>query len=186
MSYTDVIATVPPAKHGRAEIVHDSPSKLECMMGAMHGQPLTREKYCRLLVGGRVVMTDAEFERMTNRSPIREARGNALIVGLGIGLILKPFIEQCKSVTVVEKEEDVIALVAPSFPTVTVVHDDIFEWLPEKGTKFDSIYFDIWPDVCSDDLEDDKLLRQRFRKYLVKGGYIESWTRIANRYNRYR
>lgn len=186
MSYTDVIATVPPAETGRAKIVHDSPSSLERMMGAMHGQPLTREKYCRLLVNGGVVMTDAEFERKTNMTPILKAHGNALIAGLGIGLILKPFIDKCESVTVIEKEVDVIALVASSFPTVTVIHGDIFEWLPDKGAKFDCIYFDIWPGVSSDDLGDDKLLRKRFRKFLAKGGYMESWTRIANKYNRFR
>lgn len=184
MSYTDVIATVPPAERGRAKIVHDTPSAMDRLQGSLHGQPLTRDKYCRLFVGSSVMMTDAEFERRTNISPICEARGHALIAGLGIGLILKPFIEKCESVTVIEKEDDVIALVAPYFPSVTVIHADIFEWLPDRGMKFDTIYFDIWADVCPDDLEADKLLRKRFRKYRAKGAYVESWTRIANRYFR--
>lgn len=184
MSYTDVIATVPPAERGRAKIVHDTPSEMDRLRGALHGQPLTREKYCRLFIGDSVMMTDAEFERRTNITPTIEARGNALIAGLGIGLILKPFIEKCLTVTVIEKEEDVIALVAPHFPTVKVIHADIFEWMPDKGAKFDTIYFDIWAGVCLDDLEDDKKLRARFRKYRSKGAYMESWTRIANRHFR--
>lgn len=186
MRYSDVLTLVPPAKRGIAEIVHDTPSQMDRLQGALHGQPLTRERYCRLLLNGSPMMTDAEFERKTNMTPILTANGDALIAGLGIGLILEPFLTNCQSVTVIEKEQDVIDLVAPSFPKAAVIHADIFEWLPAKGVKFDTIYFDIWPDVCADDLEDDKLLRKRFRKYLVKGGYIESWTRIANKYNHYR
>jgi spermidine synthase len=182
--YTNVIKLVKQGSHGSAKIVHDSPSQFERMIGAIHGQPLTRPNYCRLLINGSVMMTDAEFERRTNIAPVCQARGDALIAGLGIGLILAPFIKRCSSVTVIEKNQDVITLVAPSFPSVAVIHADIFAWTPDKGRKFDVIYFDIWAGVCPDDLEQDKRLRKRFQEFLAKGGYMESWTRIANRHFR--
>lgn len=178
--YSDVLRLVPPGKCGKAEIVHDTPSAMDRLQGSLHGQPLTREKYCRLLINGSPMMTDAEFERRTNFGAIYEARGDALIAGLGIGLILQPFIDTCSSVTVIEKEADVIALVGKSFPSVQVVNADIFEWLPAcKAKLFDVIYFDIWGDVCEDDLDEARKLHRKFRPYLRKGGYMASWCRTA-------
>lgn len=178
--YSDVLALVPPAKCGIAEIVHDTPSAMDRLQGALHGQPLTREKYCRLLLNGSPIMTDAEFERRTNFGAVYEARGDALIAGLGIGLILQAFIDTCSSITVIEKEADVINLVGKSYPTVTVIHADIFEWLPARKAKlFDVVYFDIWSDVCEDDLEGARKLHRRFKPYLREGGHMASWCRTA-------
>lgn len=180
MNYTDVIARVPPGKVGVAELVHDTPSELTRLRAAIQGQPLGREKYARLLIRGRLYMTDAEFEWRTNSEPVMRARGDVLIAGLGIGLILDPIIEKAATVTVVEHEADVISLVAPHFPTVKVVHADIFKWEPEKGAKWDMIYFDIWPNISEDDLDEAKALRKRYRKFLRKGGWMGSWTAYAN------
>ena len=65
-TYTDVCSVLKPAKRGSAEIRIDTPSGFERLSGALHGQPLDREKYAQLLINGRVMMTDAEFERRTN------------------------------------------------------------------------------------------------------------------------
>lgn len=148
-------------------------------MGAMRGQPLTRDRYCRLIVKGNVMMTDAEFERRTNLVAIRNCKGDALVAGLGIGLILAPFCSKCSSVTVVENNEDVISLVSPKYPGAKVVHGDIFSWSPEKGQKFDTIYFDIWPGFSMDDVDEAKNLKKRFRKHLKKGGWMGDWASEA-------
>lgn len=156
-------------------------SRSRSPQGALHGQPLARERYCRLLLNGSPMMTDAEFERQTNIDAILQARGDALIAGLGIGLILQSFIDNCTSVTVIEKERDVIDLVAAAYPTVTVIHADIFDWSPSRKAKplFDVIYFDIWADVCEDDLQEARKLHRKFKPFLREGGYMESWCRTA-------
>lgn len=182
MDYTDTIKIVKQGRQGIAEIKHDTPSPMDRIQGSLHGQPLTRDKYCRLLLHGSPVMTDAEFERRTNIGPVLAAKGDALIGGLGIGLIIQPFLEKCSSVTVIEKERDVIDLVGRCFPEVTVIHADIFDWKPINGTRFDTIYFDIWADICSDDLKEARLLHRQFKRYLRPGGYMESWCRIALKY----
>jgi spermidine synthase len=125
-------------------------------------------------------MTDAEFERATNVEFMDAARGDVLIAGLGIGLILDPIIPKCKSVTIIERERDVIKLVGPHFPSVKCIHADIDSWTPERGAKYDVIYFDIWPDICEGDLMIAKRLHSRFRKYLRRGGWMRSWTTFAN------
>jgi len=179
MEYSRVLE-IAPRKFGCAEIKHDTPTSFDRLRGKLHGQPLERDTYCRLLINGSVVMTDAEFERSTNMLPVIRAKGDALIAGLGIGLILEPFLKQCTSVTVIEKEPDVIELVGKNFYESTIIHADIFEWLPARKAKlFDTIYFDIWPNICMDDLREARTLHKKFRPYLRKGGYMESWCRIA-------
>ncbi len=179
MTYTNVAERVPPAIHGLAEIVHDVPSSFERMSGAMRGMPLNREKYVRLLINGKTWMTDAEFERGTNREILREAHGDALIAGLGIGLILDPLIAKCSTVTVVERSQDVIEIVAKQFLQATIVHADILDWSPAAGQKFDTIYFDIWADVSRDYQSESNGLKRRFRKYLNPGGWLGSWMTYA-------
>lgn len=180
MKYTDVIARVPEGACGAAKIVHDTPSGLDRIRGSMDGQPLTREKYARLLINGHAIMTDAEFERGTN-TVIFEAKGDALVAGLGIGLILDPLLAQCDSVTVVERSPDVIGLVGPHFPKCRIVQGDIHEWEPDKGAKYDFIYFDIWGDFNADMVNEADQLEAKFRKRLRKGGLMRSWVKTAIR-----
>lgn len=179
-TFTDVINRVPPGVIGKAKLVHDEPDELTRLRAAMHGQPLDSKKYARLFVGNRLVMTDADFEKRTNGEVVWRAKGDALIAGLGIGLILDPLLKKCTSVRVIEKEADVIALIGPHFPKAQIVHADIFDYTPQRGSKFDTIYFDIWPDICSDDLTEATKLHRKFKNYLRPGGWMRSWTRTAN------
>lgn len=81
-------------------------------------------------------------------------------------------------ITVLEQSQGVINLVGPTLPEkITVVHGNVFEYQPEKGTKFDSIYFDIWPTICTDNLQEMTQLHRGYRKFLVKGGWMDSWCR---------
>ena len=172
--YTNVLERITESKHGVAEIRHDTPSPIDRMRGAMSGQPLGRPKYARLLIGGRVYMTDAEFERRTNRDFMTRAHGDVLIAGLGIGLILDPLFEKCTSVTVIEKYPDVISLVAKHFPRATVIHADIFEWNPPAGSSWDTIYFDIWPGIGDQEVADGKKLERRFKRRQRCHSYLDA------------
>jgi len=126
-----------------------------------------------------VVMSDTPMELRTNLDAIYNSNGNVLIGGLGIGAILLLIQErpEVKSVIVIEKYKEIIEMVKPFLPLnekVKIIEADIFEWLPEKNNKFDTIYFDIWNNVCSDNLEDMKILKKRFRKFLNKEN-SEKW-----------
>lgn len=174
--YTDVLKRVPAQSNGSVVIEHSTPSQFDRLMGAIHRMPLNRERYCRLLINGEVVMTDAEFERKTNLSAIYAAHGNALIAGLGIGLILEPFIKKCSSVTVIEKNADVISSVGQHYPEISIIHADIFQWEPPKVQKWDTIYFDVWS-FFNDDTDKQALsLIRKYRKHLKPKGWIGAWT----------
>jgi hypothetical protein len=185
-AFTDVLKKIPPGQVGAARVTHDTPSRRDRLDGAIHGQPLYRDKYARLFVRNDLVMTDAEFERETNWEVLRRAKGDCLVAGLGLGLILDPLLKRCNTVTVVEKEVDVITLVGPAFSTCEIFCADICQWRPIKGQKFDTIYFDIWPHFNEDTAEEAAKLHQRFRKYLRLGGYMGSWCLAAQRKRRAR
>lgn len=126
------------------------------------------------------IMSDTWMERRTNWTFIDEARGDVLIGGLGIGMVLlevqdKP---EVTSITVVEKNAEVIDLVKPQLPLnekVKIVHCDIFDYKPEQ--MFDTIYFDIWDTISGDNYPEMKKLHRRFSRKLNKGGWMNSWRR---------
>jgi hypothetical protein len=126
--------------------------------------------YIRLRDTFDCVMSNTPMEQRTNRDFIRYANGDVFIAGLGIGLIVLPVQEKenVRSITILEKFPEVIELVGKQLPVnakVKIVQGDVFNYEFPKGTKFDTIYFDIWNYVNSDVYEEMKLLKKKYRKY---------------------
>lgn len=170
---------LPPGQVGRAKIVHDSPDLLTRARAERDGQPLRAKKYTRLIVDGTLWMTDAEFECMTNLRVVEWAAGDVLIAGLGIGLILQPLLDSpdVKSVTVLERSADVIALVGPRYehPKLTIVEADAYTWKP-PATAYNLIYFDIWANVPNEDNKEEiTALKKRYRPALKRCGKTLAW-----------
>ena len=93
--------------------------------------------YVRLLHKGECVMSDTYMEKRTNSSFCANAYGDVLVGGLGIGMILMAIHdnEAVKSITVLEKHQEVIDMIAPQLPLndkVKIICADVFEWKPEK------------------------------------------------------
>ena len=194
MNPTEILRSVsipdllPEGRIGVATISHFEVSPMESaftgMRAAAHGaHELVRPgKYARLEVRGTLMMTDTSMERNTNMEFVRKAKGHVLIAGLGIGLILHAIKDkpEVTHITVIEKYVDVIALVGPSIREIygdrlTIIAADIFEWKPEKGTRFDCIYMDIWPSLSLDVLKEMGRLHRRFGQYKSPGAWMGSW-----------
>jgi len=127
-------------------------------------------KYVRLCDRTGCVMSDTDMEKRTNRNFIYNANGDVFVAGLGIGLIILPIQDnkEVKSITILEKYSEVIELVGKQLPLndkVKIIHGDVFEYEFPKGTKFDTIYFDIWNYVNEDVYEEMKILKKKYRKY---------------------
>jgi len=139
--------------------------------------------YCRLYVGDSLMMSNTPAEQRTNFGVVRNSRGDVLIAGLGIGMILVPILEkrEVKTVTVVEASRDVIELVEPSIRKVKggkklrVVEASIFDWQPPKDQKYDCIYFDIWATISTDTLKEMERLHRKFGRRKAPGGWMDSW-----------
>ena len=137
--------------------------------------------YTRLMHGKHVIMSDTDAERRDHFAPVLEAHGNVLITGLGLGMVaqaclLKPEVDH---VFVVENSRDVIQLVAPHyherFPDrFDVIYGDAFGYRPPRGLPIHTIWHDVWPNVCADNLPDMKYLSMRYRR---KGAWQGCWGR---------
>lgn len=140
--------------------------------------------YVKLFVDGCLMMSDTDMEKSTNRDFIKNAHGDVMIAGLGIGLILHNLEQKVKtgevtSITVYEKYQDVIDLIAPYYQhlPITIKCEDILEYKPPKGETYDTIYFDIWPSISTDNLDDIKMLHNRWKFRKRQGGWMDSWVK---------
>lgn len=135
--------------------------------------------YKRLMRGSTVVMSNTPMEVWTNRPFIRYAKGNVLINGLGLGMVLTAILRkpEVESVTVIEAAVEVIELVAPTFrddPKVKIIHSDAFEYQPAKGMRFDAVWHDIWDFISEDNLPE---MHRLHRKYGQRTSWQASWCR---------
>lgn len=189
-TYTDMATILPEGERGEAKVKHYTISPQEASFSrvrmAVTGgreQPADEGTYAQLFVNGSLVMSDTQMERDSNRIFVYEARGDVLVAGLGVGLILLPILasKRVESVTVIEKCQDVIDLVEPHIRKkaggnkLTVVCADIFDWKPPRGSHYDVIYFDIWGDICTDNLKGITKLHAKFRHRKRTGGWMGSW-----------
>lgn len=139
-------------------------------------------KYMILKRGSTVVMSDTMMERDTNLRAFNRARGHVLIGGLGMGMLMcgiqkKP---EVSSVTVVEKDQTLIDMMMKcglhiDEEKTVIVQGDVFTWEPGFKFKYDYLYFDIWDNICEDNVEEFKKLRKLYRKYRAKGSLINFW-----------
>lgn len=179
---------VPPGKSGSARVSHFSVTKHDEIMSLLTHRPyinsVDRGRYARLVVGDEVVMSDTTMERRSNYSVVLKARGDVLVAGLGLGMVLIPILKKPEVlvVTVVEKNPDVIKLVERhvrrfvgknNSDKLTVVHDDIFSYRPTQ--KFDVIYFDIWNEIDGDNLPSIAKLHQKFKSKLKRSDGVKPW-----------
>lgn len=123
----------------------------------------------KLLKKGRLLMSDSPQELFLQYEAYKEARGNILIGGLGLGMTptLLAKKKDVKKITVVEIEKDVIKLCNPRNKKIRVVNDDIRKFILSTKEKFDFIYIDIHystgvTEYISTVLPMRKLLTRRF------------------------
>lgn len=184
--YTPMSLILPESKQGVASITHftvdEAASMASCWRAVATGrmdEAVAMGRYARLVVDGELMMTDTQMEKDSNLPFLQAAKGDVLVAGLGLGMILLPVLEkkEVKTVTVLEKYQDVIDLVLPNLPSqkLTVIQADVMNY---KTTQmFDTIYFDIWPMRSRQNLEEMDFLHARFQGNLKPNGWMDSWYR---------
>jgi hypothetical protein len=194
-SFPDMAAVVPQSAKGCASVQHltiDAPSGRTISWA--YGEfktPSPAGTYATLRIANNdgkpqvVMMSDFYYERETCEEVVKRAHGDVLIAGLGLGMILHPILAkpEVRSVTVIEKYQDVVDLISPTLPAdprLTITTADIFEWQPSNGRLYDIIWFDIWPDIEASRLPEMRELRRRFLPYWNDSNpksWMESWHR---------
>jgi hypothetical protein len=185
--YEKMKVNIPEGKSGDWAVerftVSEHESKIDMISAILnhHRRFVPIGTYTRLLYKGRVIMSDTPNEIQDHMWFIRNAKGNILINGLGLGMALQACLEkpEVTHVTVIEISEDVIALVAPHFSEkygdrVEIINADAMEWKPPKGVRYNAVWHDIWESICEDNLPEMKILHRRYGR---KTDWQGSWCR---------
>jgi len=135
-------------------------------------------KYKRLMYRDSVIMSNTPAEIRECEDFMEIAKGDILINGLGLGIVLIALLKKktVKSITVIEKSKDVIKLVASAYKDerLTIINADAFKWRPPINVKYDYVWHDIWTNICYDNLVGmDKLCE----KYENKTKWQDCWAK---------
>ena len=182
--------TIPDKKIGDWSVstfeITEKDASFQNMRSLYSSGPTTNYKpgiYKRLCRNGKTIMSNTPDEIRDHIRFISLARGNVLINGLGLGVCLKAILEkdEVESVTVIEKQQDVIDLISPYFDDerLTIIHADSLEWKPPKGAYYDFVWHDIWDDICTDNLETMATLHRKYGRYC---NWQHSWRRDYLKY----
>lgn len=122
----------------------------------------------RLEEDGGVWMSDTPMEQESLRITSVLARGDMLIIGLGLGLLpilIKTHNRLVNTITIIEKNPEVVKLVYDKikFRKTSVEVCDGEDYLTHTSRKFDFIYVDMWGSIIAS-------LKQ-----------IDYWTNLAKR-----
>ncbi len=127
------------------------------------------------------------YDQMEVIFKIQELGGRILINGLGLGCVVKAALSfpNVERIDVVELEQDIINLVAPSYndPRVHIHHDNAYTIQWNKADKWTIAWHDIWANICSDNLEG---MAKLHRKYGHRVRWQGSWSKSECLYQRRR
>lgn len=124
-------------------------------------------------------MSDTPFEQEGARFASIVAKGDILIVGLGIGLLpvmIKARNKMVKTITIIEREQDVVNLVFRHIKTrkTRVVVADAESYLYTTDDRYDFIYVDIWEAFITP-LKVGELWTAIASRCLNEGGSVRWW-----------
>jgi len=127
------------------------------------------------------MMSDTPSEIYDHYEPIYQAKelgGRILINGLGLGCVIKAMLTfpNVTRIDVVELEQDIIDLVAPSYldPRVHIYRNNAYTIKWDKTDRWSVAWHDIWANICSDNLAD---MAKLHRKYGHKVTWQGSWAK---------
>ena len=184
----DMAVDVPDGEYGNCRVErfvigdHDIQNVIMAFHGGRDARPGT---YTRMYHKGVLWMSDTTAERRDHIYPatmIDRSGGRVLIGGLGLGMILRVALltPGVTEVDVVEINPDVIALVGPHYQKMaeregkrlTIHCADMYEIRWPAGTRWDVAWFDIWPNLCEDNLEE---MGKLGRSYGRRCGWYGCW-----------
>ena len=185
--FPDMSEVVSPGRKGEVEIVHCSVKgewkqwKQEDYV--LRGFAYEPGRWVNLIIGGEGWMHDIPGERWLNRHVVERAKGDVLVIGLGIGMILHPILRkrEVRSVHVLEINPDVASLVEPTLRHATGYEKLQLEfgngetWVPRR--KYDTIWIDCIAGASVSEwyVSWCEWWMSRYRPYLNLGGWIGHW-----------
>lgn len=175
--------------------------KLRAIVSSNFGRYVPVGTYHRLLHKNEVVMSNTPDEIYDHMPFLYAAEGDVLINGLGLGVVIEMLmIKQkhtglLKSITVIEKSQDVLNLVQKHYENkygnrddivLKIIHDDAFIYTPQPNTKYNAVWHDIWDSISSDNLPEMTCLHRRYgRRCKWQGSWARYLCEIQKKRSRY-
>lgn len=97
-------------------------------------------------------------------------RGDALVVGLGYGLLSHNYRAQCDSFLYLDNNTEIIEMISPYITDCEIEYADAYEY--DTLRKFDCIFLDIYNRPVDNHLEKLAQLIDRFSTFLKPGGVL--------------
>lgn len=126
-----------------------------------------------------IVMSDTHSEHLEHKILWNGATGDVLVAGLGLGYVNEFLMNNpnITSVTIIEKNQEVINLVWPHCPKnqkFTLINDDIETWSPPNGSHWHFGWFDSWTSqsAFTDYQSYQQFIRNKYQTYCDS---IEFW-----------
>lgn len=126
---------------------------------------------------GRLLMSDTPQEMFLQYDAYKNAKGNVLVGGLGLGMYVSMIAKkkEVTSITVIEKEKDIIKLMNFKHPKVKIVNADIWKYLKKTKEKFDYAYVDIHYSTGAMEYRDTVLPMRKIFEKRFKGMPVDFW-----------
>ncbi|MCS7220272.1 MAG: hypothetical protein N0A15_03040 [Anaerolineae bacterium] len=135
---------------------------------------------------GLLWMSDTPQERLMMYNNARASNGHVLIGGLGLGLYPQYVAPRARSITVVERSADIIAIVwpviepvlcaLPNGPCPRLVIADVETFLQRSpDERYDTIFLDTWEELNAVRLPHINWLRDLAICHLAPGGRVLPW-----------
>jgi hypothetical protein len=105
-------------------------------------------KITQLNIDGKCWMTDLPQFYWSMEHFAEQSHGHVLVAGLGLGLIVHCLVKNPKveSITVIDREPDVIKLIKPLLPDdmrVNIINDEFYHWLEQDRLQRDVVIWDL-------------------------------------------
>lgn len=200
----DWLLPLPDSKSGEWTISHFTVSKedsnIHLLRGLINAVRTGKVRYCppgtytKLSRGSTTVMSTTPDELRDFRF-LKCVVGDGLIAGLGLGCVpmfILSYPSYTRTITVIEKSADVIALVGPTLTKafgdrIKIINADIFTWKPPKGSHWEWGWYDIWDDICTGNLTEITRIKRRFAgKVIQQFAWVEKDLRAIRLRNKHR
>ena len=179
---------VPEGRSGpwRVNRFSTDPNSIHMLRAKMQGRDISPGTYTRLLKDDewQPMMSDTPAEVADHISFMYQAEGRVLVNGLGLGVVIKGLLlnPRVQAIDVVEINQDIINLVWPVYEKhkqVRLYPGNAFtiQWPP--GARWDCVWHDIWPEICTDNLPEITRLK---RKYARRCTWQAAWCEDRLRY----
>ncbi len=182
--YRTFATDLPTEPSGNVRIAESKKKPGYYLMEGVRGYELYQTRHPmkeRLLkIDGQTWMTDDPLHNEGMKALAEKSRGRVLVAGLGLGLVTDALLKnpEVESVTTVERNEQVIELVHPHFPSIvkerlTIEHEDFWKFVEITQEPYDTVICDLYV-VSRAGRTDDQPYPPAIGRYFLQRAYPKS------------